>query len=179
MRLPSFTREGLLPPGDYELTLKELRRSPLVLGAGRPGWDGAWRMQLVDNLAILAGQLGRVGIREIFIGGSFVEAVNHPNDIDGYFVCHPREIENGELAQNLNRLDPDQVWTWETSRREWSAISSKLELPMWHRYRVELYPDLGQPSGIRDPSGKEFNFPDAFRWSRLLRRPRGIIKIGG
>ena len=32
VNLPGFTEEGLLPPGDYELTLEELAASYLVWG---------------------------------------------------------------------------------------------------------------------------------------------------
>lgn len=53
----------------------------------------------------------------------------------------------------------------------------KRQLPMWHRYRVELYPHYGQGSGIRDPLGYELKFPSAFRLSRRGGRPRGIVKI--
>jgi hypothetical protein len=64
MTLPVFTVDGLLPIGDYDLTLAELRASHLVTGqgAGSQTWDAAWRVRLVDNLAILAGQLWQVGI---------------------------------------------------------------------------------------------------------------------
>ena len=55
--LPDFTIDGLLPPGDYALTLDELRQSVLVVCSGVAGWDDAWRLQLVENLAIMAGQL--------------------------------------------------------------------------------------------------------------------------
>src|ERR1041384_5574189 len=57
-----------------------------------PNWDVIWRRQLVDNLGILVRQLWQVGIREIFADGSFVEDKEHPNDIDGYFVCQLREL---------------------------------------------------------------------------------------
>jgi hypothetical protein len=94
--LPAFTAEGVLPPGDFELTLDELRESSLVLGpdeaARSPHWDTDRRRMLVDNLEILVRQLWRVGITEIFVDGSFVEDKDHPNDIDGYFECdrkHP------------------------------------------------------------------------------------------
>ncbi len=48
--LPGFTPEGVLPPGDYEMTLEELRASVLVEGPG-PGhetWDTEWRQKLVE-----------------------------------------------------------------------------------------------------------------------------------
>ena len=48
---------------------------------------------------------------------------------------------------------------------------------MWHIYRVELYPHVGQLSGIRDKYGNELEFPSAFRLSRRDGRPRGIVKL--
>jgi hypothetical protein len=55
--IPPFGPDGLLPPGDYELSFAELRQSVLVLGPGGSGtwptWDCAWRSKLVDNLELL------------------------------------------------------------------------------------------------------------------------------
>lgn len=45
--IPGFTRDGLLPAGDLELSFEELRRSPLEVGP--PGavdgttCDASWR----------------------------------------------------------------------------------------------------------------------------------------
>lgn len=181
--LPRFTEDGILPPGDYELTFAELRASSLVLGPGDPRecphWDAPWRESLVANLEILVGQLWRVGITDIFVDGSFAEDKDHPNDIDGYFVCDLMYLASGRLERELNLLDPHKVWTWApASRRPYRGYPKK-QLPMWHQYRVELYPHYGQPSGIRDRHGNELEFPSAFRQSRRDGKPRGIIKIGG
>jgi hypothetical protein len=75
----------MLPPGDYELTLDELRACSLVTGegVGSSTWNSARRGALVENFAVLVGQLRTVGVREIFADGSFVEDKDHPNDIDG------------------------------------------------------------------------------------------------
>jgi hypothetical protein len=179
--LPSFSIDGVLPPGDYELTLTELRASLLVAGPGAdyPNWDVPWRRRLVDNLALVVEQLWQVGIRDIFIDGSFVEDKDHPNDIDGYFVCELRALVTGELERKLNLLDPYKVWTWDPAQRGPYRGFPKKQLPMWHRYRIELYPHLGQLSGIRDEFGHELEFPSAFRRSRRDGKPRGIVKIGG
>jgi hypothetical protein len=122
----------------------------------------------------------QVGIREIFADGSFVEDKDHPNDIDGYFVCDLKSLASGVLAQQLNRLDPYKVWTWDPASRRPYRGYPKRQLPMWHRYRVELYPHvpgLGLGSGIRDKFGHELEFPSAFRQSRRDGKPRGIVKI--
>jgi hypothetical protein len=177
--LPRFTSEGYLPPGDYELTLDELRESMLVSGPsdGYPNWDRDWRYQLVDNLAVLIAQLVKVGIGGIYIDGSFVEDKEHPNDIDGYFDCDLMMLATGRLQTQLNLLDPHKIWTWDPSTRRPYRGYPKKQLPMWHFYRVELYPHVGQLTGIRDKHGNELEFPSAFRLSRRDGEPRGIVKI--
>ena len=177
--LPPFTAEGLLPPGDYELSLAELAESMLVAGPEHraPTWDSAWRSRLVASLAILVRQLWHVGIDRIFADGSFVEDKDHPNDIDGYFDCPKDRLASGELVRSLNALDPKRCWTWDPAKRRQYRGYPKRQLPMWHAYRVELYPHFGQPAGIRDQHGHELEFPSAFRRSRLSGRPRGIIRI--
>ena len=114
-KIPEFNSDGLLPPGDYEITIAELKGSILVAGPQDnkqvPNWDQGWRLWLVENLEILATQLWKVGITDIFVDGSFAEDKEHPNDIDGYFVCDVRDLASGNLEQNLNLLDPQKVWT--------------------------------------------------------------------
>lgn len=182
MPLPNFNQAGVLPSGDYVLSLSELRRSELVRGfedrRSNSTWDEEWRLRLVDNLAILVGQLRQVGILEIFVDGSFVEDKDHPHDIDGYFDCDLRRLAAGELQRELNLLDPFKVWTWDPAARRPYRGYGKKQLPMWHRYRVELYPHYGQPSGLRDEFGHELEFPAAFRRTRSG-QPKGIVKIGG
>ncbi|MCD6498228.1 MAG: hypothetical protein J7M25_08040 [Deltaproteobacteria bacterium] len=178
--LPSFTSEGHLPPADYTLTLDELRASMLVVGPsnGYPNWDRDWRGHLVESLAVLVDQLWQVGIDDIFIDGSFVEDKEHPNDIDGYFVCDLMELATGRLQTKLNLLDPHKVWTWDPATRRPYHGYPKKQLPMWHAYRVEMYPHVGQLSGICDKHGNnELEFPSAFRLSRRDGEPRGIVKI--
>lgn len=180
--LPDFTADGLLPPGDYALTLDELRRSLLVAGSGDedvyPHWDAVWRRQLVENLEILVGQLWQVGVMEIFVDGSFAEDKDHPNDIDGYFNCDLKHLASGDLERELNLLDPHKVWTWDPASRRTYRGYPKKQLPMWHQYRVELYPHVpGLPCGINDRFGNELAFPAAFRRSRRDGGPRGIVRI--
>ena len=117
--LPPFTTDGLLPPGDYPLTLDDLRSSSLVTGEGvvSATWDAVWRATLVENLGVLARQLWTIGITEIYINGSFVEDKDHPNDIDGYFEVSLMELASGHLAASLNALDPYTIWTWSPSSR--------------------------------------------------------------
>ncbi|WP_309890204.1 DUF6932 family protein [Archangium sp.] len=182
MSVPSaFTQDGLLPPGDYDASLEELRESILVRGPrGVTGeWDVEWRRELVGNLEVLAQQLWSVGIANIYIDGSFAEDKGHPNDIDGYFDVDFMHLVSGELERSLNLLDPHKVWTWDPAKRTPFAGSPKKQLPMWHQYRVELYPHYAphQKSGIRDIHGNMLTFPSAFRQSRRDGKPKGIIRL--
>lgn len=178
--LPDFTADGLLPPGDYPLSLSQLRRSALVAGhpsAEATHWDASWRTKLVENLTIIVGQLHQVGVTDVFINGSFVEDKDHPNDIDGYFACDPQRLFSGQLEQSLNLLDPHKVWTWAPESRRPYRGYPKRQLPMWHVYRVELYPHYGQLCGIPDAYGHELMFPSAFRQARGTSEPKGIVQI--
>lgn len=178
--LPDFTHDVLLPPGDYVLSLEDLALSPLVTGPSggeSSNWDASSRRELVGNLSLMVRQLWHVGVTEIFVDGSFAEDKDHPNDIDGYFECDLKRLAPGDLERELNLLDPHKVWTWDPESRRPFRGYPKKQLPMWHRYRVELYPHVGQLSGFRDKYGNELEFPSAFRLSRRNGQPRGIIKI--
>ncbi len=141
-------------------------------------WDATWRGYLVDNLEVLVGQLWRVGVGHVFVNGSFVEEKDHPNDIDGYFECDLRDFVSGRLERELNRIDPHKIWTWNHAHRRPDPNSAKRQLPMWHQYRVELYPHFpGLLTGIKDQFGNDLEFPSAFRLSRNAYLPKGIVKI--
>lgn len=178
MKLPPFNELGLLPPGDYFMTLEELSKTYLVAGGSEfPDCDKEWRKVLHESLSILVRQLWAVGIDEIFIDGSFVEDKMHPNDIDGYFVCDLMRFASGDLERELNLLDPHKVWTWEPESRRAFGGYPKKQLPMWLVYRVEFYPHFGQKTGIKDKYGHNLEFPSAFRQSRRDGNPKGIIRI--
>ncbi len=176
----TFSPEGLLPVGEFAGTLNELSKSLLVLGPAdstSPDWDGPWRLSLVMNLGVLARQLWRVGTGPIFLNGSFVESKGHPNDIDGYFECSLSDLASGRLEESLNRLDEYKIWTWDPASRSPYRGYPKRQLPMWHRYRIELYPHYGQGTGVRDEFGYEFEFPSLFRQHRATGRPKGIVVL--
>ena len=107
----------------------------------------------------------------------FAEEKDHPNDIDGYFECDRMAFLNGQVERDLNLLNPHKVWTWEPDSRWAYRGYPKEQLPMWHRYRVELWPHYGDSSGILDEHGNELTFPAAFRKSRDSNQQRGIVKI--
>ncbi len=171
-------RDAMLAPGDHPMSIDDLLRSDLVLGPpSREKWDRDWRSHLVDNLEILAGQLWRVGIEEIYIGGSFVEAKDHPADIDGYFVCDRTAYKSRQLHNALNALDPFKAWTWRNEHRS-ADESGHLRLPLYHHYRVELFPHYGQAkTGFVDRDGRDIDFPTLYRRTRGTHLARGMIRL--
>jgi hypothetical protein len=175
---PQFNERGYLPPGDYEVTLTELRGSLLVQGSGQPNWDSEWRAFLVDNLAIIVRQLWQAGLTEIFVNGSFVEERDHPNDIDIYFECDLFDFASGAIEERLNAIDPMRSWTWDDEKRKYDEKTGKAQLPMWHHYHVEAWPDFGQGSTVIHPITKqELTHPELFRITRIGANPKGILKI--
>ena len=179
--IPPFNDRGLLPPGDHTVTFADLRASPLVWGPpDRPlEWDDDWRNHLVDQAEILVRQLWAVGIEEVFLDGSFAEDKPHPNDIDGYFVTDLRRLASGQLQRDLNALDEHGVWTWDAASRRPYREYTKRQLPMWHAYRVELYPHFPEATatGITNRFGHPKTFPAAFRERRLTDEEKGIVRL--
>jgi len=85
---------------------------------------GADDWSTILNLEFLTQQLWKVGVREVFTDGSFAEDKDHPNNIDGYFVCDLDRLRTGDLARELNLLDPYKVWTWGPRQRVLQEVSS-------------------------------------------------------
>ncbi len=85
---------------------------PLVTRRGMPAGESDWSTTSKCSQE----QLWPVGIREIYADGSFVEDKDHPNDIDGYFVCGLRELASGELgataepARSIQGLDMGSLY---------------------------------------------------------------------
>lgn len=176
-KLPPFTQEGLLPEGEYPMSFDEIRDSWIVKGPVRdhPGWDSSWRKNLVDNFGVLARQLWKVGKDRILIDGSFCEAKDRPRDIDGCFDATLEEMASGRLAAELNKLDPHKVWTWDPRKSIPYGTSGERHLPMWHRYRVDLWPNYPL-SGVRDRMGRIVPFDQAFKQTRDGAL-KGIIRL--
>ena len=171
--LPAFTADGVLPPDDYPMTLSELELSLLGAGGDQEAWDVAWRCQLIRNLRVIASQLWSVGINEVYVNGSFVEDRPRPRDIDGYFTCKLYDLATGDLEAKLNAIDAYKCWTWDPAARRPHPDSTKAELPMWHRYRVDMFAHWqGQP-----PDGVDQHIPSLFRLQKSTDKPKGIIKL--
>jgi hypothetical protein len=178
-----FNSHGVLKSGTYEASFEDIRSSILVRGSGQDNWDHEWRLFLTNQAEKLVKQLWKVGIRDVYLDGSFVEDKTHPNDIDGYFDPGLSQLNRNdmmrfqEMISELNRLDPWQCWNWDPQSRQKVFGFQKKQLPMWVKYRVELFPHLDQGTGIKDEQGNEMTFPSAFRHTRFGFKPKGIIKV--
>lgn len=170
--LPTFTAQGLLPPGDYPLTLQQLSQSMLVVGPHPvpPGWDMPGRLRLVNNLTVLVGQLHQVGITDIYIAGSFVQDKPDPDDIDGYYVVNPLAYATTQQPQ-LMRINP--LIPLVSTKATWEYIASKGKArPLLCRdYRIELFPELSIV-----PPGSPGSWSSFFRHTRDD-KPKGIVHI--
>lgn len=167
--IPSFQADGLLPPGDYEVSFEELRRSILTMDPGMAvdagSWDAPWRERLVDNFEVLTRQLWSVGVRDVFADGSFVKDKDHPNDIDGYFVCGLTELATGTFTQQLNLLDPYKVWTWDPLSRNLIGATPRGNFPcgigiVWNSTR--MCQALEWAAALETSTGTNSNFRQPF-----------------
>jgi hypothetical protein len=174
--LPRFTEDGVLPPGDYSLTLEGLRQSSLVQGPFSSAHQKR-RNELTLGLEPIVRQLWQSGVSEIYVNGSFATNKLEPADIDVYFECPAQRIASGELLEALNAIDPHRCWTWHDADSPPEPVSGKRQLPMWWQYRVEAWPEYGQLSGqIHPVTGAPLTHAELFRITKLG-QPKGIIKL--
>lgn len=134
-------------------------------------------MHLLGQAEVLVRQLWQVGVEDIFLDGSFVEAKEHPNDIDGYFHADLAYLASGRSESDLNALNAHKVWTWDPASRRHYRNYAKAQLPMWHRYRVELYSHYPGLVALQDRHGNDLQFPAAFRMRRDTSEPKRIVKV--
>jgi hypothetical protein len=175
--IPRFDGKGLLP-GDVQATVDEIAASHLVTGAGvrSRSWDQNWRGELVKNLRTVSDLFWRAGAKEIVIDGSFVEMVDHPGDIDAYFtLLDPFDFD--AFQDRLNQMDSDPVWTWDQTRFQAFPGAKIPRLPFWGKYHIDIFPDWGQPCGVKGGTGRLLTFPQAFRQQRGTFRRKGVILL--
>lgn len=176
-----FDECGYLPPGVHELTFKQLRQSILVRGDETiQSWNEPWRRRLVNNLEIVVQPLWILGIEGIYIDGSFCTNKEKPGDIDGYYEVdlgvQTREEAFEQLAilaHELNSLSPYPVWEWWNKRPN---KEGKLKCEMWHRYRIELFPNCYGVYALGDSQGTRVKFSDMYRKDKDGIE-KGIVKI--
>jgi hypothetical protein len=177
MALPPFNSEGHLPAGIHLSTFADLRASHLVLcpsASQFPDWDAGWRSKLVDNLEMLVKQLWSYGCDEVFIDGSFVDAIEHPGDIDGYFNCEVDDLKDYQMQNALNTEENNFVWNWHSNSFLPAQGYPRGKPRMWHFYRVELIANITDP---HPPFSRPGNMRENFRFSDRTGKERGLVQI--
>lgn len=76
--IPDLNREGLLPSGSHEATLREIRRR---FGTGNPT-----RARLMKGLEAVLRLARKIGASLLYLDGSFVTAKSQPGDWDAVLV---------------------------------------------------------------------------------------------
>lgn len=178
--IPPFDARGLLP-NDCEATLDELEESFLVTGGGvgSPGWNTSWRSYLARNLRVVAQTFWQAGgVGEIWIDGSFVEARDHPGDIDCLFTLDDiRDWATGAFQARLNEIEGEDLWDWSNARRRLYPGATIPKPPFWGKYRIEAFPEFGRFCGITGPAGELLTFSQAFRQQRGTFERKGIVRL--
>ena len=174
----------MLPAGDWEASFEELRASVLVKGPGDgyPHWDASWRAVLVDRLEFWSGSSGRSASRSCSsTGPSRKTRIIPTTSMDTSIATRSGWSWGGGLQDELNQLDPHRTWSWDPAERCPYRGYPKQQLPMWHQYRIELYPHTPGLIAGHDHRGHALEFPS---WFRLSRRPlasgaeeKGIVKL--
>lgn len=72
--IPSFTDEGLLPPGVHPATLAEITE--------RFGASSELRRAQMESIRWMVTLAIRAGVERIVLNGSFVTDIMEPNDVD-------------------------------------------------------------------------------------------------
>jgi hypothetical protein len=119
--IPDF-RDGRLPPGVHNATLKEIR--------DKLGW-GQRRKNLIDGLELAFGLMRNCGIKRVYIDGSFVTDKDRPDDIDGCYDVPP--------GSNLGAMYP--IWPWTFPNR---AMSKRM-------FGAELAPSRAPATSSGEP----------------------------
>ncbi|KUG04842.1 hypothetical protein ASZ90_017722 [hydrocarbon metagenome] len=167
-----FLKNGLLPPGDHEISLLDLEKC-IREGPGKgQTWDKTWRLDLLQEFKRRYQQLLAVGIKEVYIDGSYATDKFRPNDMDVYFVV-PRRTWRSGAEQALKDMDPE-FWRFETELHE----DGKVAYPMAFHHHIEMFPvylehtpDFAVCQELIDPKIK------FFRTDKHSHRTKGIIKI--
>lgn len=81
--IPGFTREGQLPPGVYDVTLREIRQ--------RFGKENPTRKRLMKGLEHVVRRARRARGKWLYVDGSFTTSKPDPADWDGALVM-PRHF---------------------------------------------------------------------------------------
>lgn len=113
MTIPPLQASGYLPPGDHEAALDEVEDAF--------GTEGPRRRELMKALREIVMELWSLGVRNIWIDGSFVGEKRRPSDVDVIY-----ELPAGADSSTWGNLSPRRHDTIHEYRK-----IDLWELPSW------------------------------------------------
>jgi hypothetical protein len=138
--IANFTKKGFLPPGEYEVNWAQFTE--------RFGTN-PYRLAMLEKMKQPLADLKAAGVKEIFIGGSFVSAKAKPGDFDGGF------------------------------RTSFSTSMKLMDSPVGANPKIQhdLYGGVMFRDGVNLGRGQAYEIKDFLSYNRRLNRPVGIIKL--
>jgi hypothetical protein len=94
MPIPTFAKDGFLPPGIHSATMAELER--------KFGFSPKRRSLIESGLKPVVKELRVLGFPHLFLGGSFVSIKLSPGDIDGYVLTR---LDSNVLNETAGRQE--------------------------------------------------------------------------
>lgn len=140
MPILPFNQYGLLPAGIHPASIEEVSE--------KLGFSPRRQGLIETGLKPVLEQLAALGVKEVYLNGSFVTRKPSPGDIDGYVVTTLGSKVVKELVRHQHR--------WRT------------------RYRVDLYPAFADLTGAGSPA----DWADFFgHTSDQPPKTKGIVKL--
>ena len=105
MPIPPFNQHGLLPPGIHPATLEEVVQ--------KLGFSSKRQDLIERGLKPVVEQLKALGVREVYLNGSFTTSKPSPGDIDGYVLTRvgsPLELEVVEHDEEWKATYSVDLW---------------------------------------------------------------------
>lgn len=105
--IPDFDENGNLPPGVYDVSLKDIEL--------RFAWTEI-RKRLLKGLTIAISNLTKANVKKVWIDGSFITSKDDPNDIDGCW-----QADAGVDADKLDSVFLDMVPPREAMKKKYGV----------------------------------------------------------
>lgn len=140
MPIPSFNQYGLLPPAIHSASMEEV--------VAKLGFSPKRQDLIERGLKPLVERLKALGVREIYLNGSFATSKPSPGDIDGYVLTTVGSALETEVAEH---------------QEEWKAL-----------YRMDVWPAHTDQSGEMSQATWEMFFGHT---KEEPPKAKGIVKL--
>ncbi len=140
MPIPPFNQYGLLPPEIHPASLEELVQ--------KLGFSSKRQDLIEQGLKPVVERLKALGVREVYLNGSFTTSKPSPGDIDGYVLTTVGSALETEMAEH---------------QEEWKAT-----------YRMDMWPAYTDQSGEMSQAAWDVFFGHT---KEQPPKAKGIVKL--